>query len=75
MKYLYSANIKGQPFECAQIPKLVKKINEIYEFPIVSNNVLYNYFTRPQQMKSRNGVLAPLFLERTMIPCASMDDG
>ena len=33
MKYLYSANIKGQPFECAEIPKLVKqenkKINEM----------------------------------------------
>ena len=75
MKYLYSANIKGLPFECAEIHNLVKKINEIYEFPIVSNNVLYNYFTRPQKMKSRNGVLAPLFLQRTMVPCANMDDG
>jgi len=75
MKYLYSANIKGQPFECAEIHNLVKKINEIYEFPIVSNNVLYNYFTRPQKMKSRNGVLAPFILQRTMVPCANMDDG
>ena len=67
MKYLYSANIKGNRYECSQVKNLTKKINEAYDYPVVSNNVLYNYFTRSHKMKRRKTVLEPFCLERFIL--------
>ena len=76
MKYLYSANIKGNRYECSQVKNLAKKINEAYDYPVVSNNVLYNYFTRSHKMKRRKTVLEPFCLKRlTLLAPVSASTG
>ena len=51
MKYTYTANVKGQQIQTHSLKNLAEIINSIYEYPIVTQHTLNNYFTRPQVMK------------------------
>ena len=68
-KYHYTALVKGNKIESTSTAELSKAINEAIGFPIVSQNVLYNYFLRPQIMK--NNKLATLNLERSLVTPSS----
>jgi|EP01044_Picomonas_judraskeda_P018014 hypothetical protein len=52
-KYLYTAKIQDQMIECTNIPQLTEKINAAVGFPVVSNNSLYNHFSRPHVVKTK----------------------
>ena len=50
-KYLYYANVRGHTIETVTIHDLVKQFNEMYGYPILTNNKTYNYFLRPHRMQ------------------------
>ena len=51
-EYHYTALVNGNKIESTPTAELSKAINEAIGFPIVSKNVLYNCFIRPQIMKN-----------------------
>ena len=51
MKYLYFAKIKGNAITCQSIGCLVNKINEEFQYPILSIDKANNLFLRPHKMK------------------------
>ena len=64
MKYLYTAKIKGTDYEFQEVKDLAEKMNDIYEYPIVTKHMLYNYFTRPKKMQSRLPILDTMAIKR-----------
>ena len=64
-QYTYSATVKGEKLDFNDISALVEKINEAYDFPIVSTYNIYNYFSRPGVMKNKVKKLAVFELART----------
>lgn len=64
-KYNYTANINGNQIETNSIEALTNAINETIGFPIVSKDMLYNYFIRPNVVKHKK--LQSLNLRRELI--------
>ena len=65
-KYIYTANVKGQEIETQSLKNLAEQINSIYEFPIVTQHTLNNFFTRPHLMKLKCKNLESLALQRVV---------
>eukprot|EP01050_Picozoa_sp_SAG11_P039815 SAG11_NODE_16950_length_532_cov_116.944573_2_plen_72_part_00 len=63
-KYIYSAMVRDQEIKCHNIDELTKIINDIFDFNVVSRASLYNYFTRPERMKSKIDCISKLQLRR-----------
>jgi hypothetical protein len=51
-QYTYHAVINNIKIESCNIEVLVQDINSTIGFPIVSRDSLFNYFNRPERMKS-----------------------
>ena len=66
MKFTYSATVKGQEIETGSVKSLADKINAIYEYPIVTQHSLNNYFTRPHLMKLKVKNLESLGIKRSI---------
>ena len=65
-QYTYHAVINNIKIESCNIEVLVQDINSTIGFPIVSRDSLYNYFNRPQRMKSKLKAYEFLTLSRNL---------
>ena len=65
-QYTYHAVINTIKIESCNIEVLVQDINSTIGFPIVSRDSLYNYFNRPQRMKSKLKAYEFLTLSRNL---------
>ena len=65
-QYMYRAIIKDIKIESNNIDVLVFDINTRIGFPIVSRDSVFNYFNRPQRMKSKLQAYESLSLSRSL---------
>ena len=65
-QYMYRAIIKDIKIESNNIDVLVFDINTRIGFPIVSRDSVYNYFNRPERMKSKLQAYESLSLSRSL---------
>ena len=63
---MYRAIIKDIKIESNNIDVLVFDINTRIGFPIVSRDSVFNYFNRPERMKSKLQAYESLFLSRSL---------
>ena len=63
-KYQYSATVKGEIIQTNTVAEMTKKINTIFDFPVVTKDTLNNYFTRPHVMRLKTINLESLLLKR-----------
>ena len=65
-QYMYRAIIKDIKIESNNIDVLVSDTNTRIGFPIVSRDSVFNYFNRPQRMKSKLQAYESLSLSRSL---------
>ena len=65
-QYMYRAIIKDIKIESNNIDVLVFDINTRIGFPIVSRDSVFNYFNRPERMKSKLPAYESLSLSRSL---------
>ena len=65
-QYMYRAVIKDIKIESNNIDVLVFDINTRIGFPIVSRDSVFNYFNRPERMKSKLQAYESLSLSRSL---------
>ena len=65
-QYMYRAIIKDIKIESNNIYVLVFDINTRIGFPIVSRDSVFNYFNRPERMKSKLKAYESLTLSRSI---------
>ena len=65
-QYMYRAIIKDIKIESNNIDVLVSDINTRIGFPIVSRDSVFNYFNRPERMKSKLQAYESLSLSRSL---------
>ena len=65
-QYMYRAIIKDIKIESNNIDVLVFDINTRIGFPIVSRDSVFNYFNRPERMKSKLQAYESLSLSRSL---------
>eukprot|EP01050_Picozoa_sp_SAG11_P020792 SAG11_NODE_3573_length_2359_cov_145.957522_2_plen_72_part_00 len=63
-KYVYFAKVKDHDITCHSVGELVKVINCFFEFDVVTDHSLYNYFTRPERMQGKANNITKLQLRR-----------
>jgi len=51
MRYIYTTTIKDKVIQEKGVAKFVYAVNTEIGLPILTTNILYNYFSRPEKMK------------------------
>jgi hypothetical protein len=66
-QYTYHAIINNIEIESNNIDVLVENINNTIGFPIVTRDSVFNYFNRPERMKSKLKAYEYLTLSRDLV--------
>ena len=64
--YMYRAIVNNVKIESHNMDVLVHTINTTIGFPVVSRDSVFNYFNRPERMKSKLQAYESLSLSRSL---------
>jgi len=66
MKFMYTANVKGKQIQEKTVPKLVASINAELGVPVLTKNMVYNYFSNSRPERT-SAMVQNLQMERNQL--------